>query len=112
MSLSADVIRFAALVLGAACLFTVGGIFMKLSDGATRIAPSIVMAICFVAGAVLQALAMRGGDLGVVYVIVLGVEAVLAMAFGWFFFSEHMTPSKIGGAALIVAGIATLRAGL
>lgn len=103
-------VRFAALVVGAALLFTVGGIFMKLSEGASRPAPSAIMAGCFVAGAVLQALAMRGGDLGVVYVIVLGVEAVLAMAFGWLFFSESMTVWKIGGALLIVLGIVSLRA--
>lgn len=101
--------RFAGLVLGAALLFTVGGIFMKLSDGATRPVPSLIMAGCFVAGAVLQALAMRGGELGIVYVIVLGVEAVLAMAFGWVFFAETMSLWKIAGAMLIVLGIATLR---
>jgi multidrug transporter EmrE-like cation transporter len=67
------------------------------------------MAAFFVAGAILQALAMRGGDLGVVYVIVLGVEAVLAMAFGWYFFSESLSLWKVGGALLIVLGIATLR---
>ncbi len=107
-----DYVRFAALVFSAALLFTVGGIFMKLSDGVTRLSPSLMMAVCFVAGAVLQALAMRGGDLGVVYVIVLGVEAVLAMTFGWYFFAEQMSVWKLGGVALIIAGIATLRAGL
>ena len=102
-------LRFGLLVFSAALLFTVGGIFMKLSDGVTRPGPSLIMAACFVAGAILQALAMRGGDLGVVYVVVLGVEAVLAMFFGWFIFSEHLSLWKIGGAVLIVLGIATLR---
>lgn len=102
-------LKFSGLVLVAALLFTVGGIFMKLSDGATRLAPSLAMAVCFVAGAVVQALAMRGGDLGVVYVIVLGVEAVLAMAFGRIFFAEGLTLMKVGGAMMIVFGITMLR---
>ena len=102
-------LRFGLLVLGAALLFTTGGVFMKLSEGVTRLGPSLLMALCFVVGAILQALAMRGGDLGVVYVIVLGVEAVLAMLFGWLFFSEHLSFWKVSGAVMIVLGIVTLR---
>ena len=50
--IDASMMKFSGLVFAAALLFTIGGIFMKLSDGVTRLGPSLAMAVCFVAGAV------------------------------------------------------------
>ena len=51
-------LMFMAMVVVAAVLFTVGGIFMKLSDGLTRVGPTLVDFALFVAGA---RAARRGG---------------------------------------------------
>jgi multidrug transporter EmrE-like cation transporter len=99
----------ALLVLAASLSFTVGGIFMKLSDGLTRPLQTVFLLSFFMVGACLQALAMRGEDLSAIYIIVLGVEAMLAFVFGLAFFHEALTPIKIAGILAIVAGVAALR---
>ncbi len=100
---------FTLLVLGAALSFTTGGIFMKLSEGLTKPWPTTGLLVLFLLGACLQTLAMRGADLGVTYIIILGVEAVLAFLFGWWLFGEHVTWLKAAAVGLIVMGIAGLR---
>ncbi len=96
------------LVLASVC-FAAGGIFMKLSAGVSRVAPAAAFLVLFVAGALLQALAMRRADLGVAYVFVLGLEAVLAFAFSVALFRESASPARIAAVVLIVAGIVLLR---
>jgi len=97
------------MVLAAAVFFTVGGIYMKLSHGLSHLTPSLLVYLFFCAGASLQTLAMRKSDLGVTYILVLGLEAVLALLFGVWLFKEHYSFLKLLGISLIVAGIAFLR---
>ena len=53
---------------------------------------------------------MRGSGLGgATYVIVLGLEAVLAVSFGALLFAEPLTTSKATAVLLVVGGIAILR---
>jgi small multidrug resistance pump/quaternary ammonium compound-resistance protein SugE len=96
------------LILGAAATFTVGGVFMKLSEGMSRPGPTVGLYLLFAAGATLQTLALRKADLGVAYLFVLGLEAVLAFGFGWWFFAEGCSWWKVLGVAAIVAGIVLL----
>lgn len=81
---------------------------MKYSEGLTRPAPSLLMAVLFLAGASLQALAMRREDMSVAYIFVLGLESMLAFAFGALIFGEAVTWSRIAAVALITAGIVLL----
>jgi small multidrug resistance pump/quaternary ammonium compound-resistance protein SugE len=99
----------AVLVGLAAVLFSAGGVCMKLSAGLTRLPATLALFALFAGGAALNALAMAGRDLGVVYIIVLGLEAVLTFAAGAFFFQEAVTPLRLAGVALVVAGIACLK---
>jgi multidrug transporter EmrE-like cation transporter len=96
------------LLLASAC-FAVGGLFMKLSAGASRWAPTAAFLTLFVVGALLQAAAMRRADLGVVYIAVLGVEAALAALFSAAFLHEHWPPLRIAAVILIVVGVVLLR---
>jgi multidrug transporter EmrE-like cation transporter len=102
---------YVVLTFGAAAAFTVGGIFMKLSEGMNRLGPTLLLYLCFAAGASLQTLALRKAELGVAYVCVLGLEAVLAFLFGVLFFREAYTAVKITGIAVVVAGIVLLHLG-
>jgi multidrug transporter EmrE-like cation transporter len=104
-----DAFAFVAMVVLAALLFTVGGIFMKLSEGLTKFWPTMIVFALFVTGAALQALAMKREDLAVTYLVVVGVEAVLAFVFGVVLFSESCSPARIAGVLLIALGIASLR---
>ncbi len=97
------------LAVMAALSFTVGGVFMNNSAGLTRLAPSLLVYLFFVAGASLQTLAMRTAGLGMTYILILGLEATLALAFGALFFNEGWSPLKLFGAAMIVSGIILLR---
>jgi len=99
------------LVVLASLAFTAGGVCMKLSDGLTRLVPTVLLYALFALGATFQTVAMRRADLGVVYVVVLGLEAVLAFAFGALIFKETTTLWKLGGVALVVAGISLLHFG-
>ena len=100
---------FPGAVLLAAFFFTVGGIFMKLSEGLTRFWPTVIVFALFVTGAALQTLAMKRSDLVFTYLAVVGLESVLAFLFGIFMFSESCTPIRIAGVVFIAIGIASLR---
>jgi multidrug transporter EmrE-like cation transporter len=104
-----DAFVFLAMVTLAALLFTVGGIFMKLSEGLTRFWPTMIVFALFVTGAALQTLAMKREDLAVTYLVVVGLEAVLAFLFGVVVFSESCSPARIAGVLLITLGILSLR---
>jgi multidrug transporter EmrE-like cation transporter len=96
------------LVLGAAIAFACGGVCMKSSAGMTRLGPTLLLYLLFAAGATLQTLALRKADLGVAYLFVLGLEAVLAVGFGCWFFAEGCSWWKLLGVAAVVVGIALL----
>ena len=78
---------FAGTVILAALFFTVGGVFMKLSEGLTKFWPTVIVFALFLVGAALQALAMKREDLAVTYLWVVGLESILAFAFGVLLFS-------------------------
>jgi small multidrug resistance pump/quaternary ammonium compound-resistance protein SugE len=98
-----------AYVATAAVAFGLGGVCMKWSEGFTRAPATAGVFLFFLLGAGLQTLAMTRGDLGVVYVVVLGLEAVLAVGLGIWLFQEQLTPMRLLAIVLIVAGIAILR---
>ena len=98
-----------ALYCLAAALYVAGGVFMKHSAGLTRGLPTLALVALFGAGALIQAWAMKHEALGSSYVIVLGLEVLLAMIAGYFLFAEQMTPRMISGVVLVVLGIILLR---
>ena len=93
----------------AAALYVTGGLFMKYSAGLTRWLPALALVIVFSTGALIQAWAMKQEALGSSYVVVLGLEALLALLAGYFLFAEQMTVKMIFGAVLVVLGIIFLR---
>ena len=97
-------------VLSAVC-FATGGVFMKHSDGLTKLVPTLAVFASFIVGAAFNILLMKREDLGVTYVFVLGLEAVLAFALGVWLFKEPLLPPRIIGVALIVIGILFLKSG-
>ena len=98
-----------ALYTLAASLYVIGGVFMKLSAGLTRLPPAAALVVFFGAGALIQAWAMKQEALGSSYVVVLGLEALLAVIAGYFLFAEQVTARMISGVVFIVLGIILLR---
>lgn len=93
----------------AAALYVAGGVFMKHSAGLTRWLPALALVALFGTGALVQAWAMKQESLGSSYVVVLGLEALLAVIAGYFLFAEALTGKMISGVVLVVAGILLLR---
>src|SRR5438094_9900208 len=92
----------------AAALYVAGGTFMKYSQGLTRLLPTLGLVTLFSAGALLQAWAMKHEALGPSYVVVLGLEALLAVVAGSVIFAEPVTVKIFCGVALVVLGIMLL----
>jgi multidrug transporter EmrE-like cation transporter len=95
----------------AALSFSIGGYFMKLSAGLTHLRPTLLMFGFFSVGAVLQTVAMRGEQMVVTYIVVLGFEAITALVLSMVLLNESGSVSKFAGVALVVAGIVLLRTG-
>jgi len=82
---------------------------MKYSRGLTRLLPAIALIAAFSTGALLQAWAMKREQLGPSYVVVLGLEAIIAVAAGHLLFHETITLKIFTGVVLVVMGIIVLR---
>jgi multidrug transporter EmrE-like cation transporter len=102
-----SIMQFFLMIL-AALLFAVGGLFMKASDGLTKIAPSAAVFVLFCAGAACQALAMKRGEMSAIYVIVLGLEAIAAFSLGTAILGEKSSFTKLCALVFIIGGIALL----
>ena len=102
---------FTTLTGFAALSFSIGGYFMKLSAGFTHFRPTVLMFAFFSVGAILQTVAMRGEQMAITYIVVLGFEAITALLLSMVLLNESASLSKIGGVALVRAGIVLLRSG-
>ena len=98
-----------ALLVFAAIVYAVAGLFMKTSEGATRLGPTLTVLVLFSIGALAQARGMRGGDLSTSYLLVLGLEAIAAGLLGTLYLQEALTVSRLAAMLLIVVGVGWLR---
>jgi len=97
------------LLISAAFSYSVGGYYMKLSEGLTKGGPTGLVLGLFCLGALLQTVAMRHAEMTVTYIVVLGLEAIAALLLGLFFLGEGVTLVKLIGVVLIAMGIIVLR---
>lgn len=85
---------------------------LKLSEGFTRLVPSIVVVIGYIAafGLISQAL-VRGMPIGVAYGVWAAAGVALVAIIGAAFLGESMTWVQVGGVALVIAGVLALELG-
>jgi multidrug transporter EmrE-like cation transporter len=101
-----------AMAVAAALAFTIGGAFMKMSHGFSQPLPSFVMIALFVLGAILLTLSIEArGELGPAYLVVLGLEAIMAFAMGAMLFGEHPDVGRLIGLALLIIGMILIEGG-
>lgn len=99
-----------ALYLVLAIVFEVGwAIAMKLSDGMTKVQPTIAMVVMYLLSVVFLALATKKLDISVAYAVWAGSGAALIAIAGIVHFKEPATALKIISVGLIVAGIVGLQ---
>lgn len=98
------------LILIAAIATEVAGTsFLKLSDGFTRLAPSVAVVGFYSLSFVLLAYVLRSVDVGVAYAVWSGLGTALVAATGVLFFGEAVTVPRLLSLSLIVAGVAGLQ---
>ena len=86
--------------------------FLKLSEGFTKLVPSIVVVVGYVAafGMLSQALT-RGMTIGVAYGVWAAVGVALVAIVGATLLGESLTWVQVGGIALVIAGVLALELG-
>lgn len=82
---------------------------MKYSDGFSRPVPTVVMVVAMAASFWLLAMAMRHLPLGTAYMVWTGIGALGSFVIGIAFLGEPATAMRLLAAALIVAGIITMK---
>ena len=82
---------------------------MKQSEGFTRLLPSVVTIVMMAASFGLLSFAMRTIALGTAYTIWTGIGAVGAFVVGIVVLGEHVNPTRIVAALLIVSGLVLMK---
>jgi small multidrug resistance pump len=81
---------------------------MKLSDGFSKIIPSITMFVFYVGSFTFLTMALRKIELGTSYAIWSGLGTAAIAIIGIFFFAENASLMKMFSIALIIAGVVGL----
>jgi small multidrug resistance pump len=94
------------LYLGFAILTEVSGTtMMKLSRGFERPQFFAIALVCYLGTLSMLTLALKGLPMGVVYAVWAGVGTSLAALVGLVVFKEPLTAMRLGGVALVAAGV-------
>lgn len=94
------------LVLSLAILFEVSGTTsMRLSEGFTRLTPSVLIFVFYAVSFALNTMVIRTLGLSVVYAVWSGVGTVLTALIGYLYFKEPASALKVGSTVLIVLGV-------
>jgi len=97
--------------IAAILLEVAGTTSLKLSQGFTRLVPSILVAIFYLLSFFLLSQTLKRIDVGVVYAIWSGVGTALIATIGILWFKEPVTLIKIASIALIILGVVGLNLG-
>lgn len=95
---------------GAIVLEVAGTTCMRLSEGFTRLTPSVLIFVFYAASFGLNTLVIRVLGLSVVYGVWSGVGTVLTALIGVLYFKEPATAMKLVCVGLIVVGVMGLHA--
>ncbi|MCL5292099.1 MAG: multidrug efflux SMR transporter [Actinobacteria bacterium] len=82
---------------------------MKLSQGFTKVLPSVLMFIFYGLSFVLLTLAIKNIDVGMAYAIWAGLGTALIATVGILWFKEPATALKIVSLGLIIIGVVGLK---
>ena len=90
-------LAIAAEVIGTSCL--------KLSDGFSRLWPSVVVLLAYSASMLLLSRVVQTIPLGITYALWSGIGIVAIVLVGVFVYRQVPTPTQLSGMALITAGV-------
>ena len=90
-------LAIAAEVIGTSCL--------KLSDGFSRLWPSVVVLLVYSTSMLLLSRVVQTIPLGITYALWSGIGIVAIVLVGVFVYRQIPTPTQLSGMALITAGV-------
>ena len=99
------------LLVSAIALEVAGTTSMKLSQGFTRLVPSVLLFVCYVASFVALTLALKNIEVSVAYAVWAGVGTALVAAIGIVYFGEELTALKLVSLLFIIVGVVGLNLG-
>ena len=82
---------------------------LKACDGFTRLGPSVLVVIGYVAAFCFLSLALRHVSIGVAYAIWSGAGIVLISLAAWLVYGQRLDVPAMLGMGLIVAGVAVIQ---
>ena len=83
----------------------IGTTFLKSSEGFTRLIPSVVVVVAYLASLYFLSLTLRTLPVGIAYAVWAGLGVALITLAGYVFFGQRLDGAAIIGMALIVAGV-------
>ena len=94
-----------ALAIGSEIVATTS---LKVSDGFSKLAPSVVVVVGYAISFWAMSISLRSIPLGVVYAIWSGVGTAAIVLIGYLLFHEVLDAVKLGAIGLIVIGVILL----
>jgi len=93
----------------AAIVFEVAGTTaMKMSEGFTKVTPSVAMSIFYILSLTALTFALKKFDVSMAYAIWSGIGTALITVVGFYFFKEEVTPMRLASIGLIILGVVGL----
>lgn len=93
----------------AGCLEVVWTYFMKMSDGFSKLTPSILTIVFMILSFALLSYAMKTLPLGTAYTVWTGIGAVGAFLVGIFVLGEPANAMRMLAATLIISGLVLMK---
>ena len=83
-------------------------VFLKLSNGFSKLIPTLIMALLYAISFLPLAIALKKMDVSVAYAVWSAVGTAMVTIMGTFLFHEKISLVKVGGIALIILGVVAL----
>ena len=83
-------------------------VFLKLSNGFSKLVPTLIMALLYAVSFLPLAIALKKMDVSVAYAVWSAVGTAMVTIMGTFLFHEKISLVKVGGIALIILGVVAL----
>ncbi len=100
------------LLLGAIACEVMATIALKLSDGFSKVVPTVIVAVGYIMAVVLLSqVRTRGRAVGIAYYSGAAVGVARVALIGALFLGEGLTWIQVGGLVLVIAGVTALELG-
>lgn len=88
-----------------------GTLFLKASDGLSKLWPSIGVLIGYATAFSLMAMSLKKIDVGITYAVWSGIGIIGAAVGGYIFFGQSLSRMTVLGMAIIVVGVIIVNLG-